>query len=350
METEHRLVFDDARNGFEPDSCELVVTSPPYPMIEMWDDVFDAMDATIGEALASGDGDTAFEGMHQVLDEVWNELATTVVDGGIVCVNIGDATRTIEGTFRSYQNHSRIVRGMERAGFETLPGILWRKPANSAAKFMGSGMVPPNAYVTLEHEYVLIFRNGSTRRTFEPGDTDRYAAAYFWEERNRWFSDLWTDIRGVNQALENAESRERTGAYPLAIPYRLISMFSIYGDTILDPFAGTGTTTLAAMVTGRNSVSIEIDPSLREVIHQHLSQAPDVAETWNRQRIESHQEYLDEAKEAGTSLSYTAEVYDMPVRTAQEEEIQFYSIDEMVETDDGYRVLHEPLSLEGKIK
>lgn len=342
MESQHRLMFDDARTLDSIDSCELVVTSPPYPMIEMWDPTFTAIDPTIDDALASGDGQRAFDAMHAILDAVWNELASVVVPGGIVCINVGDATRSLHESFRAYHNHARIIDGMEAAGFETLPDILWRKPANSAAKFMGSGMVPPNAYVTLEHEYILIFRKGSARRTFPPKDSARYEAAYFWEERNTWFSDLWTDVRGIDQELVGDESRERTGAYPLEIPYRLLSMFSIYGDTVLDPFAGTGTTTLAAMMTGRNSISIEIDRDLENTIRQRLADAPRLANRWNRERLDDHQEFVEAQQETGTSFDYTATCYDVPVRTAQEEQIQFYAIDDMTETPDGYQLTHHP--------
>lgn len=344
METQHQFVFGDARSFDTVERCELVVTSPPYPMIAMWDSVFASMNPAIADALDAGAGERAFELMHSILDTVWENLAEVVVPGGIVCLNIGDATRTVDGVFRSYQNHARIITGMQRAGFETLPDILWRKPTNSAAKFMGSGMLPPNAYVTLEHEYVLVFRKGPTRRTFAPKDPNRYQAAYFWEERNSWFSDLWNDVRGVNQDVEMADSRDRTAAFPLEIPYRLISMFSIYGDTILDPFAGTGTTALAAMMTGRNSVSVEIDQTLESLIKQRVEQAPALAAQWNRERLAAHEAFVSNRREHGDSLPYTAEEYDMPVRTAQEERIRLYGVAELCETDVGYRATHELLA------
>jgi len=174
-------------------------------MIEMWDDLFCSLDPAIGPALGDGDGRRAFELMHDALAAVWAELDRVLVDGGIACVNVGDATRTLDDSFRVYQNHARIIEAFDGLGFEPLPEILWRKPTNAAAKFMGSGMIPPNAYATLEHEYVLVFRNGSERRSFEPGADRRYESAYFWEERNEWFSDLWTDVRGTLQELESEE-------------------------------------------------------------------------------------------------------------------------------------------------
>ena len=126
---------------------------------------------------------------------------------------------------------------------------------------MGSGMLPPNAYVTLEHEYVLLFRNGKRSREFEPGSERRYESAYFCEERNEWFSDLWEGVRGELRALAGDESCDRSAAYPFEIPYRLTCMYSVYGDTVLDPFWRTGTGSLATMVAGRNSTPSSSGPS-----------------------------------------------------------------------------------------
>src|SRR6056297_779525 len=221
METRHRALTGDARDLPLPDdSVELVVTSPPYPMIEMWDDIFGALDPAVAEALAAGDGDRAFALMHDILDEVWAEVARVLAPGGIACINVGDATRSLSDGFRSYSNHAEITSRLTARGLRALPDILWRKPTNSGAKFMGSGMVPPNAYPTLEHEHVLIFRNGERRR-LEPGADRRYESAYFWEERNEWFSDLW-ELPGESQSLDDG-LRNRSGAFPFAVPHRLVS-------------------------------------------------------------------------------------------------------------------------------
>ena len=130
------------------ESIDLVVTSPPYPMIEMWDQIFTSQNEKIGRALNKKDGPTAFELMHQELDKVWDELYRVLKVGGIACINIGDATRTINSHFALYTNHSRIQTYMQKLGFSALPAILWRKQTNAPNKFMGSGMMPPGAYVT----------------------------------------------------------------------------------------------------------------------------------------------------------------------------------------------------------
>ena len=342
METTHRVVIDDARglDGLAANSVELVVTSPPYPMIEMWDELFTDLDSTIGDHLAAGDGEAAFAGMHTILDSVWNALDRVLVDGGIACINIGDATRTLDGGFRVYQNHARIIDALTARGFEPLPEIVWRKPTNAAAKFMGSGMVPPNAYVTLEHEYVLPFRNGGDRRSFEPNADRRYNAAYFWEERNRWFSDLWTDLRGVEQSLADDDLRDRSAAFPFGLPYRLINMYSVYGDTVCDPFFGTGTTGLAAAVAGRNSVGYELDPAFRSLFEARIDGVPALSRQVIGDRLTAHREFVAAEDAADETFSYDATHYDMPVRTKQERSIRFYAADSVAPTDGGYQVTH----------
>ena len=100
---------------------------------------------------------------------------------------------------------------------------------------MGSGMMPPGAYVTLEHEYVLVLRKGN-KREFGTAEEkkNRRESCFFWEERNLWFSDVWMDLKGTTQNLIEDSARNRSAAYPFELPYRIITMFSVKGDTILD--------------------------------------------------------------------------------------------------------------------
>lgn len=345
METRHRIRAGDARHleGIEDGSVELVVTSPPYPMIELWDDLFAELDPTIGDHLAAGAGDLAFEAMHAVLDDAWAEIERVLVDGGLACINVGDATRRLDGGFRRYANHARIAAAFEELGFDPLPTIYWHKPTNAATKFMGSGMLPPNAYVTQEHEHILVFRKGDGLRSFEPGASQRYQAAYFWEERNRWFSDRWTDVGGRRQELEGGKDRDRAAAYPLAIPYRLIAMYSVYGDTVLDPFWGTGTTTIAAMIAGRNSVGIEIDEGLRTRFEKRVVDVDELAREVGRDRLERHRRFV---AAADSTFEHHADKLEVRVKTAQETDIRFFEIDSIHHEQDGYRISHRPLQIE----
>ncbi|MEF8773903.1 MAG: site-specific DNA-methyltransferase [Halobacteriales archaeon] len=340
FETTHRVLVDDARSLDLPDdSVELVVTSPPYPMIEMWDGVFADLDPAVGEALEAGDSDAAFEAMHELLDGVWAEVARVLAPGGIAAVNVGDAARKLDDAFRLYPNRVAVTDAVTDHGLSPLPGITWRKPANSAADFMGSGMLPPNAYVTLEHEAILLFRNGGLR-SFPPGDRRRYESAYFWEERNEWFSDLWTDVRGVDQALPESGRRDRSAAFPLALPYRLIAMFSTYGDTVLDPFLGTGTTSLAALVAGRESVGYELDADLAAALDERIGDAPALSRKLVADRLDAHRAF---AAENPDRVSYEATHYDFGVVTKQERDLRLYAVEGVEETPDGYRARHAPI-------
>ena len=312
-------------------------------MIEMWDELFSELNPEVAEHIENGDGKAAFARMHEELDRVWKEVSRVLVDGGIACINIGDATRKVDGSFRVFQNHSRIINAFEDLGFEPLPEVLWRKPVNSGAKFMGSGMLPPNAYVTLEHEYILVFRNGKDSRNFEPGSERRYNAAYFWEERNQWFSDVWMEIKGELQALEQGELRERSAAYPFEIPYRLVNMYSVYGDTVLDPFWGTGTTSLAAMVAGRNSIGYELDEEFIQVFEQRVDSVPEYSREVTKKRLDDHRKFVEQRLGEGKEFKYEAENYDFPVTTKQEKPIQFYSVLNVQQTDDGYVATHKPV-------
>jgi len=349
MRTRHDVHVEDARelSALSENEVDLVVTSPPYPMIELWDETFARLDDRIETRLAAGDGWAAFELMHELLDEVWDELCRVLAPGGIACVNVGDATRTVDGQFRQYPNHARIVEALTDRGLDPLPDVLWRKPTNSAAKFMGSGMLPTNAYVTLEHEYVLVFRNGGTRSF---NDEPRRESAYFWEERNEWFSDVWTDVAGRFQSVaeETDTDRERTGAYPFEIPFRLVCMYSVYGDTVLDPFWGTGTTTLAAMAAGRDSVGYELDEGFVEAFADRVDEVPSLSDRVVAERLDRHRAFVDERRESGSAPAYESEHYDFPVTTTQERELRLYAATgvERVERPDGpdrrYRVVHEP--------
>lgn len=338
MKTEHILHHTDARqlSTLEDNSVELVVTSPPYPMIEMWDELFTDLNDSIGDALDSGNGEEAFELMHDELAKVWEEVNRVLVPGGIAAINIGDATRTIGDHFQVYPNHRPICREFNNLGFHRLPSILWHKPTNSAAKFMGSGMIPPNAYPTLEHENILLFRNGNRRTSFEPENV-RYESAYFWEQRNTWFTDLWTDINGCEQKLQNIPSRNRSAAYPIDIPLRLIQMYSVQGDTVLDPFWGTGTTTLAAIATARNSVGTEINDKF---IDEFVENAPDfreLTETIHEDSLKTHAEFLNTTD---TEPKYTLSGSEIPIVTKQEKDKTFYTIETVTETDTGYEITY----------
>ena len=327
MQTHHQLHFGDARKmkAIGANSVDLVVTSPPYPMIQMWDALFCRLDRSVAKLLTQHHGMAAFERMHAALDPVWTEVHRVLKPGAIACINIGDAVRKIGDDFMLYPNHARILSRMLATGFQPLPLILWRKPTNAPNKFMGSGMLPPGAYVTLEHEHILVLRKGSKRDFSKTDDKQRRReSAYFWEERNTWFSDVWMGLIGATQRLADTDIRKRSGAFPFELPYRLINMFSVKGDLVLDPFLGLGTTLLAAMATGRNGIGIELETDFRETVAGSLSAVPSIAHRRLSDRLADHLEFVQQRTAAGRTLKHRNRPYGFPVMTAQEVDMVFH--------------------------
>ncbi len=244
----------------------------------MWDALFCKADPQISELwqkLGGNSGEAAarqmYDAMHDYLAKVWAETYRVLCDGGLACINIGDATRTVKAKFQLFPNHARITEICEKIGFTTLPYILWKKPTTKPkykgkGAFLGSGFLPPNAYVTLDCEFVLIFRKGNLRK-FQPKDPLRYESAFTKTQRDEWFSQVWV-FKGTRQT--DGELERRTGAYPAELAERLIKMFSVKGELVLDPFLGSGTTTQACILNERNSIGYEVDRNLLPLIRKKI--------------------------------------------------------------------------------
>ena len=216
------------------ESIHLIITSPPYPMIQKWDDLFEC---------------TNWNKQHRILDPIWEECKRILIPGGICCINIGDATRTIDKNFECYPNCARVILKMKSIGFTPLIPIYWRKISNRPNSFIGSGMLPPNGYISQDCEYIAIFRKGMLRK-FPVKDENRLASSFTKDERDIWFQQLW-NIQGAHLA-------GKTSSFPEEIPYRLIRMFSVIGDTVVDPFSGHHTTGEVAKKLDRNYIGYEI--------------------------------------------------------------------------------------------
>jgi len=328
IQTQHQYRI---ANSFEPfslddDSVDLIVTSPPYPLIQMWDEIMGGYDSRIMPAIDLGEGGHAFEYMHELLDRTWKECFRVLEPGGFACINIGDATRTLNGNFQLYSNHSRIVNACTAIGFSPMPSIIWRKPTNSPTKFMGSGMLPAGAYITLEHEWILVFRKEGKRSFNKEEQVLRRQSAMFWEERNKWFCDQWSDVLGTSQKMSAKANRKRSAAYPLEIASRLIAMYSMYGDTVVDPFSGTGTTGLAAIMLGRNSVNFDADERIVEDSAM-LPTKRDTKGVLNKAiatRVTDHMNYV--ASKDMLFFKYKNAGMGVPIKTQQEKEMYLFAI------------------------
>jgi len=200
-------------------------------MIKKWDSLFRKVN---------------FQHQHTVLDKTWKECYRILIPGGICCINIGDATRTIDKNFACYPNFARVVIKCMAIGFTPLIPILWKKISNRPNAFLGSGFLPPNAYVSQDCEYIIILRKGILRK-FPIKDRTRKSSTYTRKQRDLWFQQTWK--------VPGAKGAKQTSSFPEEIPYRLIRMFSVIGDTVVDPFCGPKNTTgIVAKQLKRNYV------------------------------------------------------------------------------------------------
>jgi modification methylase len=259
--TTHRLQLADARqlHWIPAGSVHLVVTSPPYWTLKK----YEANEAQMG-AIAD------YEDFLVELDKVWQECARTLVPGGRICCVVGDVCVPRKQGGRHYviPLHSDIQVRARKLGLDCLTPILWQKIANGATEAHGNGAgfygkpYQPGAIIKNDVEYLLFLRKGGEYRS--PSPVQRALSMLNKEEMQSWMRSSWTDIRG--QSTRNGHP----APYPLALAERLIKMFSFAGDTVLDPFVGTGTTSLAALNTGRNSIGVEIERKYLAQAHARL--------------------------------------------------------------------------------
>lgn len=258
--TEHVLNLGDARrlDWIDDASVHLVVTSPPYFNLKKYNDHPDQL----------GDVDD-YETFHDHLDEVWRHCYRVLVPGGrLVCV-VGDvcvARRRNRGRHHVFPLHADISVRARRIGFDYLTPILWNKIANAQFEAGGSGgflgkPYEPNAIVKNDVEYILMLRKPGSYR--KPSDHQRASSRLSKDEQSRWFRPIWTDVTG-------ASTREHPAPYPIELAYRLVRMFSFTGDTVLDPFGGTGTTSIASVRAHRNSVINEVDDAYFDMASKRI--------------------------------------------------------------------------------
>ena len=232
----------------ENESVHLVVTSPPYPMIQKWDELPLFLEGREDFVIDKID----FIAQHSRLLNIWREVKRVLVKGGIACINIGDATRSIDKEFCCYPNYAKLTMDMYELGFTPLVPIIWKKISNRPNAFLGSGMIPPNGYIAQDCEYIGIYRKGN-KRVFKPHDLQRYASEFAKEERDLWFQQVWT--------ITGALGAKATSAFPREVPWRLVQMFSCIDEVVLDPFSGTGTTSRVCDELERKFIGYETKES-----------------------------------------------------------------------------------------
>ncbi|MFH1734308.1 MAG: DNA methyltransferase [bacterium] len=256
METEHKIIIGDSRDMSElkDESVHLVVTSPPYWQLK---------DYGNGSQIGFDD---SYEDYINNLNLVWNECYRILHKGCRLCVNIGDqfARSVYYGRYKVIPIRTEIIRFCETVGFDYMGAIIWQKVTTTnttgGATVMGSFPYPRNGILKLDYEFILIFKKLGIPPKVSKATKEKSIITK--EEWNQYFTGHW-NFSGTKQDKHLA-------MFPEELPKRLIKMFTFVGDTVLDPFLGSGTTSLAALNQKRNSIGYEVNPDFREVIEEKL--------------------------------------------------------------------------------
>ncbi|UXF01896.1 DNA methylase N-4 [Fervidobacterium riparium] len=276
------MIIGDSRKMREvnDEEVDLIVTSPPYWHIKDY-----GVNGQIGY------GQTLHEYLNSLYC-VWSESYRVLRNGGRLCVNVGDqfARAVVYGRYKVIPIHAEIIAQCEDIGFDFMGSIIWQKKTTmnttGGANVMGSYPYPPNGIVELDYEYILIFK--------KPGDNKKVpkevkeASKLSKEEWKEYFSGHWT-FGGTKQIGHEA-------MFPEELPRRLIKMFTFVGDTVLDPFLGSGTTAKVALELNRNVIGYEINKDFLEMIKTKIGIGQNIFLTSeNIQIIEREQEFKEQS-------------------------------------------------------
>ena len=273
--TNHVIHQGDARqlDWIPSESVHLIATSPPYWTLKQ----YPANKSQLG-LIAD------YEAFHDELDKVWKHCFRVLVPGGRLVSVVGDVclSRRRHGRHLVMPMHADIIVRARRLGFDNLTPIFWYKIANAnyevengSAGFLGKPY-EPNAIIKNDVEFILMLRKPGGYR--QPTDEQRQASKLSKEEYQEWFQQVWSGLTGES-------TRHHPAPFPEELAYRLVRMFSFTGDTVLDPFMGTGTTLLAAARCGRNSVGVEVEPAYVEMARVRLEKELNVLFERNRHLV-----------------------------------------------------------------
>jgi site-specific DNA-methyltransferase (adenine-specific) len=252
MKTTHKIISGDARvmDLIEDQSVHLIVTSPPYWQLKDY-----------GDQRQLGYHDT-YENYINNLNLVWQESYRVLKPGCRMCVNVGDqfARSVFYGRYKVIPIRTEIIKFSESMGFDYMGAIIWQKVTTTnttgGAVIMGSYPYPRNGILKLDYEFIMVFKKPgqSKKPTQEKMELSRLTA----EEWNAYFSGHWK--------LPGEKQTDHLAQFPIEIPNRLIKMYSFVDDTVLDPFLGSGTTSVSAEILNRNSIGIEINKEFLPII------------------------------------------------------------------------------------
>jgi len=260
--TSHSIHRGDARamSGLTPQSVHLVLTSPPYWTLKEYRD----SEGQLGHV-------EDYDQFLQELDKVWKQCFQLLVPGGrLICV-VGDvclSRRENGGRHTVVPLHSSIQEHCRKLGFDNLAPIIWHKISNAAYEVEGGSTFlgkpyEPNSVIKNDIEFILMERKPGGYRS--PDISTKVLSVISAENHKKWFQQIWSGVTG-------ASTKQHPAPYPIELAERLVRMFSFVGDTVLDPFMGTGTTTVAAAKCGRNSIGFEIDRHYYKLAQKRISE------------------------------------------------------------------------------
>ena len=265
MKTKHKIIIGDARDMREvkDESIHLIITSPPYWQLKDY-----GSDQQIGF-------NDSYEDYINNLNIVWDECFRVLQDGCRLCINIGDqfARSVYYGRYKIIPIRTEIIKFCETIGFDYMGAIIWQKQTTmnttGGATVMGSFPYPRNGILKIDYEFILIFK--------KPGKSPEVSKDI--KEKSRLSKEEWSEYFSGHWNFNGEKQTKHLAMFPEELPKRLIKMFSFIGDTILDPFLGSGTTTLAAKNLGRNSIGYEINKKFLQIIKEKIGvQTPNFLE------------------------------------------------------------------------
>jgi len=256
MKTSHKIIIGDSRwmKELESESVHLIITSPPYWQLKDY-----------GNDKQIGFNDTYEEYINN-LNLVWNECHRVLHKGCRLCINIGDqfARSVYYGRYKIIPIRTEIIKFCESIGFDYMGAIIWQKVTTcnttGGATVMGSFPYPRNGILKLDYEFILIFKKYGDSPKVNKDIKEKSKLTQ--EEWNKYFTGHWN--------FPGEKQNSHLAMFPEELPKRLIKMFSFVGDTILDPFIGSGTTSLSAKNLNRNSVGYEINEDFLPLIKEKL--------------------------------------------------------------------------------
>jgi len=250
------IIGDSHLIPLKNNSVHLIITSPPYWNIKDY-----------GCPNQIGFGQTLDE-YYQSLKTVWQECWRVLQPGRKLCINIGDQfcrAKTF-GKYKVIPLHANVIIQCEQIGLDYLGAIIWQKKTtmktSGGAVIMGSYPYPPNGIVEIDYEFILIFK--------KPGKPPKIDKTI--KDKSKLTKEEWKKLFRGHWNFGGAKQKEHIAMFPEELPQRLIKMFSFYGETILDPFVGSGTTIKVANELGRKGVGIEINKEFIPIIREKIAQ------------------------------------------------------------------------------